>query len=128
MNTLKGNALINKRTVGLSILLLVVLGLTLHFSGVMPFTLDSFVVIIPGDTAAEAADLVLALVILLFVAVFLVLVFSGVGVIAIGSLALVGVVLVMVALPFLLPLLIPVLIIWIAGLVARRREAVLKIP
>jgi hypothetical protein len=119
-------ALVNKRTVGLVLLLVMVLGLALHYSGVWPQTLDSFVITIPGDAAADALGVVLAPIILLCVALFLTLILSGVGFIVLGSLLLVGGILVVVALPFLLPLLIPVFIIWIAIVVARRRETAQK--
>jgi len=119
-------ALVNKRTAGLVLLLAMVLGLALHYSGVWPQTLDSFVITIPGDAAADAFGVVLAPIILLCVALFLTLILSGVGFIVLGSLVLVGGILVVVALPFLLPLLIPVFIIWIAIVVARRRETAQK--
>ena len=119
-------ALVNKRTAGLVLLLAMVLGLALHYSGVWPQTLDSFVITIPGDAAADAFGVVLAPIILLCVALFLILILSGVGFIVLGSLVLVGGILVVVALPFLLPLLIPVFIIWIAIVVARRRETAQK--
>jgi len=119
-------ALVNKRTAGLVLLLAMVLGLALHYSGVWPQTLDSFVITIPGDAAADALGVVLAPIILLCVALFLTLILSGVGFIVLGSLVLVGGILVVVALPFLLPLLIPVFIIWIAIVVARRRETAQK--
>jgi hypothetical protein len=121
------NALVNKRTAGLVLLLAVVFGLALHFSGILPLTQDSFVITVPGDAAADVVGVVLAPIILLCVALFLILIFSGVGFIVLGSLVLVGGILVLVALPFLLPLLIPVFIIWIAIVVARRRETALKI-
>lgn len=66
MNKLKRNSLINKRTAGLASLLLVMVGLALHFSGVLPLTPDSFVITIPGDAAAEAAEVVLAPIILFY--------------------------------------------------------------
>jgi hypothetical protein len=127
MNKLKRNSFINKRTAGLASLLLVMVGLALHFSGVLPLTPDSFVITIPGNAAAEAAEVVLAPIILFYVAIFLVLVFSGVGVIVVGSLLLVGVVLLLMAIPFMLPLLIPVFIIWISIVIARRRKTAMNI-
>jgi hypothetical protein len=119
-------ALVNKRTAGLVLLLAMVLGIALHYSGVWPQTLDSFAITLPGDAAADAFGVVLAPIILLCVALFLTLILSGVGFIVLGSLVLVGGILVVVALPFLLPLLIPVFIIWIAIVVARRRETAQK--
>ena len=127
MSKERKNTPVNKRTAGLVFLLAMVLGLALHFAGAWPLTLDSFVVTIPGDAAADAAGVVLAPIILLCVALFLVLILSGVGFVVLGSLVLAGGILVLVALPFLLPLLIPVFVIWIGIVVARRRETALKI-
>ena len=56
--------------------------------------------------------LMLAIVILFSVAILLAFVLAGVGLIVLGVLALVGLILVAVALPFLLPLLIPLFIVW----------------
>ncbi|MDD5063820.1 MAG: hypothetical protein PHQ35_03545 [Phycisphaerae bacterium] len=56
--------------------------------------------------------LMLAIVILFSVAILLAFVFAGVGLVVLGVLAMVGLILVAVALPFLLPLLIPLFIVW----------------
>jgi predicted exporter len=56
--------------------------------------------------------LILASVILFSVAILLVFVFAGVGLVILGCLALVGLILAALALPFLLPLLIPLFIVW----------------
>lgn len=127
MNKGRKNALVNKGAIILAILILALLGCALYYSGDLPLTLDRFVITLPGDAAAQAAEVVLAPVILLCVAVFLVLLFSGLGVIVLGSLGLVALVLVLVALPFLLPLLIPVFIIWISIAIARRRKTALNV-
>jgi hypothetical protein len=57
--------------------------------------------------------LVLTFVILFCVAILLAFVLAGVGLVILGVLALVGLVLIGVTLPFLLPLLIPLFIIWV---------------
>jgi hypothetical protein len=57
--------------------------------------------------------LVLTFVILFCVAILLAFVFVGVGLIVLGSLALVGLIFVAIAFPFLLPLLIPLFIVWV---------------
>ncbi len=54
----------------------------------------------------------LAVVILFSVATLLAFVVAGVGLVVLGVLALVGLILVAVALPFLLPLFIPLFIVW----------------
>ena len=56
---------------------------------------------------------ILTLVILFCVAILLAFVFAGIGLIVLGSLALVGLILAAVAFPFLLPLLIPLFIVWL---------------
>jgi len=56
--------------------------------------------------------LILASVILFSVAILLAFVFAGVGLVILGALALVGLILMALVLPFLLPLFIPLLIVW----------------
>jgi predicted exporter len=56
--------------------------------------------------------LILTSVILFSVAILLAFVFAGVGLVILGCLALVGLILAALALPFLLPLLIPLFIVW----------------
>ena len=65
----------------------------------------------------------LAGVILFCVAMLLAFVFVGVGLVVVGSLALVGLILAAVALPFLLPLLIPLFIVWLFCCIVRRIKA-----
>lgn len=72
----------------------------------------------------DAGEAVLAGVILFLVGIVLVFVFTSVGVVILGSLALMGFVLVCVAFPFLLPLLIPVLALWAFIATMRKRRAV----
>ncbi len=67
--------------------------------------------------------LILASVILLSVAILLAFVFAGVGLVILGALALVGLILVAVALPFLLPLLFPLFIVWAFCALLCRRKA-----
>ena len=56
---------------------------------------------------------ILTLVIFFCVAILLAFVLAGVGLIILGCLALVGLILAAVAFPFLLPLLIPLFIVWV---------------
>jgi hypothetical protein len=58
-------------------------------------------------------SLILTLVILFCVAILLAFVFAGVGLIVLGVFALVGLILIAITFPFLLPLLIPLFIVWI---------------
>jgi len=66
----------------------------------------------PLAPAIGVWKLILAIVILFSVAILLAFVFAGVGLVVLGVLTLVGLILVAVALPFLLPLFIPLFIIW----------------
>ena len=63
---------------------------------------------------------ILTLVILFCVAILLAFVFAGVGLIILGCFAFVGLILAAIAFPFLLPLLIPLFIIWVFCSIARR--------
>jgi hypothetical protein len=54
---------------------------------------------------------------------FLLLLFAGVGLIALGSLALVAIMLLSVAFPFMLPVLIPLFIVWTVIAIMRRERA-----
>jgi hypothetical protein len=56
---------------------------------------------------------ILTMVILFCVAILLVFVLAGIGLIILGCLALVGLILAAIAFPFLLPLLIPLFIVWV---------------
>jgi len=62
-------------------------------------------------------------VVLFCVAVLLVFVFVGVGLVVVGTLALVGLILAAVALPFMLPLLIPLFIVWLFCCIVRKIAA-----
>ena len=62
-------------------------------------------------------------VVLFCVAVLLAFVFVGVGLVVVGTLALVAVILAAVALPFMLPLLIPLFIVWLFCCMVRKSKA-----
>ncbi|MEN8255122.1 MAG: hypothetical protein ABFR33_06590, partial [Verrucomicrobiota bacterium] len=64
--------------------------------------------------------LVVSTVVLFCVAILLAFILAGVGLIVVGALALTGIILVGVAFPFLLPLLIPLAIVWAFCAGARR--------
>lgn len=112
-----------KAIISLASLFLLLLGLAMFYSGKLPWLFDRFIITIPADTAVE---MVLAPFILLCIGVFLIFILSGVGLIVLGSFVLVGVILLLVAFPFLLPLLIPVLIVWVSIGVARRRKSAIN--
>ena len=67
-----------------------------------------------------AGGLVVALIALFCAAILLVFVFAGIGVIVLGCFVFVGMILAVLAFPFLLPLLIPLVILW--GFVAITRR------
>jgi hypothetical protein len=115
-----------KAIISLASLFLLLLGLAMFYSGKLPWLFDRFIITIPADTAVDAVEMVVAPFILLCIGVFLIFILSGVGLIVLGSFVLVGVILLLVAFPFLLPLLIPVLIVWVSIGVARRRKSAIN--
>ena len=76
-----------------------------------------------SEATADAYGFVYAAVVLFGVGILLVFVFTGVGLIVLGSLVLVGLILAVVAFPFLLPLLVPLFIIWIVYLLQRKNRS-----
>jgi hypothetical protein len=64
----------------------------------------------------------MAAVILFCVAILLAFVFAGVGLIVLGVFVLVGLILAAIALPFLLPLLIPLFLVWLFCSIVRRTK------
>jgi hypothetical protein len=74
----------------------------------------------PLQDAIGAGGLVVALIALLCAATLLVFVFTGIGVLVLGCLVLFGLILTGVTFPFLLPVLIPLAILW--GFVALTRR------
>lgn len=80
----------------------------------------------PLDTVIGLWGLVLTAVILFCVAILLVFVFAGVGLVILGCLAFVAVVLIAVSLPFLLPLIIPLFVVWVFCAILCRNKATKK--
>ena len=78
----------------------------------------------PMAALSGAWGIVVAAVALFCVAILLAFVFAGVGLVILGSLAFFGIAFVAVAFPFLLPLLIPLFIVWAfcAGMNRGRRN------
>lgn len=77
----------------------------------------------PFDALIALGGLIFTLVVLFCVAILLAFVFAGVGLIVLGCLALVGVILAAIAFPFLLPILVPLFIVWLVCSLARRTKA-----
>ena len=84
---------------------------------------------IPGPlgTAVGLWGTILAAVIMFCVAILLAFVFAGVGLVIVGCLVLVGIILIAVALPFLLPLIIPLFIVWAFCAIIRSGKETKKI-
>ncbi len=105
----------------LAILLVVFL---LWFSVVCPYssltTINGHIITGPLGSILGA---ILTAVILFCVAILLAFVFAGVGLIVLGSLVLVGFVLASVALLFLLPILIPLFIVWLVCVLAGKAKS-----
>jgi len=80
----------------------------------------------PLGTAIGLWGTILSAVILFCVAILLAFVFAGVGLLIVGCLALVGIILIAVALPFLLPLIVPLFIVWVFCAIFRRGKATKK--
>jgi len=114
--------MLKKLALILAILLVIFL---LWFSIALPH--GSFITVngrtITGPLGA-ALSAILTAVILFCVAILLAFVFAGVGLIVLGSLVLVGFILAVIALPFLLPILIPLFIVWLVCILAGRTKAV----
>lgn len=75
-------------------------------------TLNGEAVTGPFAAMAGGWGLVISTVVFFCVAILLAFIFVGVGLIVLGVLAFVGFILLATAFPFLLPLLIPLLIVW----------------
>ena len=73
----------------------------------------------PFDTIVGVWGLIVGAVTLFCVAILLAFVFAGVALLLLGVFALVGLILAAVAFPFLLPVLVPLFIIWVFCLLVR---------
>lgn len=67
----------------------------------------------PLKTVVGMWGLIITTVVLFCVAILLAFVFAGVGLVMLGALAIVGLILAGTAFPFLLPLLIPLFVVWV---------------
>jgi hypothetical protein len=76
----------------------------------------------PAILAAEGWGVLVAVVALFCVAILLAFVFAGVGLIVLGVLVLVGLLAAWLVFPFLLPLLIPLFLVWVFVAAVRRRS------
>ena len=110
-----------KLAIALAVLMLaiVIWGLLLE-SNAVTIIINGQQVTGPLKGAIGAGGLVVALIALFCAAILLVFVFAGIGVIVLGLFVIVGVILAGLAFPFLLPLLIPLAILWGFVAIARR--------
>jgi hypothetical protein len=98
----------------LAVFMFIFLGWALFLgSDVISITINGREITGPFDAAIGVWSLILTLVILFCVAILLAFVLVGAGLIILGCLALVGLILAGIAFPFLLPLLIPLFILWV---------------
>jgi len=77
----------------------------------------------PLEGEIGVAGLVTALIAGFCVAIILLFVFAGIGVIILGCLVFGGLILALTAFPFLLPLLIPLAILWLFVAISRRANS-----
>ena len=98
----------------LIILMIILLAWVLYISTAdVSIIINGKQIISPLAPAIGIWKFILASVILFSVAILLAFIFAGVGIIVLGVLALVAIILTAVALPFLLPLFIPLFIVWL---------------
>ena len=116
--------MIRKLALILAALMIVFIGWALLGAGhAVSVTINGHEVTSPFDAIVGVWGLILTVVILFCVAILLAFVFAGVGLVVLGCFALVGLILVVIAFPFLLPLLIPLFIVWAFCSIARRTKA-----
>jgi hypothetical protein len=113
--------MIKKLALVLTVLMIVFLAWALWGPGLY-VTINGHEITSPFDAIVGVWGLILSVAIIFFVGIILALVFAGVGLIILGCLALVGLILAVIASPFLLPLLIPLFIVWIICSLARKTK------
>jgi hypothetical protein len=110
-----------KLAIALTIVLLTLVAWVLLFeSNSFSIVVDGQPVTGPFKGAIGAGGLVAGLVASFCAAIILLFVFAGTGIIVLGCIVFVGLILVLVAFPFLLPLLIPLAIVWLFVAVVRK--------
>jgi hypothetical protein len=97
----------------LVVLLLALLAWVLLQSSDIAIVVNGQKLVGPAKFAAEGWGVLVGVVALFCVAILLVFVFAGVGLIVLGALVLVGLLVTWLAFPFLLPLLVPLFLVWI---------------
>ena len=98
----------------LAVFMIVFLAWALFIGGdVISITINGREITGPFDAIIGIWSFILMLVILFCIAILLAFVFAGIGLIVLGCLAFVGLILAAIAFPFLLPVLIPLFIVWV---------------
>jgi len=103
------------------VLLALLTWVALHSSGVT-IVVNGKALAGPAKLAAEGWGLLVAIVGLFCAAILLTFVFAGIGLILLGVFVLAGLVVVWFAFPFLLPLLIPLALVWLFVAAVRGRR------
>jgi hypothetical protein len=113
-----------KLAIALAVLMLVIVGWALFAgSNAVTIVINGQEVSGPLKGAVGIGGLVVALIALGCAAILLAFVFAGIGVIVLGLVVLAGLVLAILAFPFLLPVLIPLAIVWAFVAIVRRSKA-----
>jgi hypothetical protein len=94
---------------------------------VLAFESNSFSIVVDGQPvtgplqgAIGAAGMVAALIASFCASIILLFVFAGIGIFVLGSVVFLGMILALIEFPFLLPLLIPLAILWLFVAIARK--------
>ena len=110
--------------IALAVLMLVIVGWALLAgSNAVTIVINGQEVTGPLKGAIGIGGLVVALIALVCAAILLAFVFAGIGVIVLGLVVLAGLLLALLAFPFLLPVLIPLAIVWAFVAIVRRSKA-----
>jgi hypothetical protein len=113
-----------KLAIALAVLMLVIVGWALFAeSNAVTIVINGQEVTGPLKGTIGIGGLVVALIALGCAAILLAFVFAGIGVIVLGLVVLAGLLLALLAFPFLLPILIPLAIVWAFVAIVRRSKA-----
>ena len=114
-----------KAVLVLVILLIALLTWGLIQSGNVSVTVNGHELAGSVKAAVGSWGIIIATVVLFCVAILVTFVLAGVGLVILGCLVLVGLILAAVAFPFLLPLLIPLFIVWAFAAGVRRGKTIM---
>jgi len=106
--------------IALVIVVLAMLAVVLLQSSDIAIIVNGQKLVGPAKFAAEGWGVLVAIVALFCVAILLAFVFAGVGLMVLGILVLAGLLATWLVFPFLLPLLIPLFVVWIFVAAVRR--------